>query len=104
VSNFQSSLDTLQRLQAEGGRLSSWISETTSNNEIPDLVTLLALPVNHIPTYEKLLEVLVEATPVDTPEYEKSNQAFTTIQQTSTFIKQNLSMAKNHASIHEVER
>eukprot|EP01102_Stenamoeba_stenopodia_P021457 TRINITY_DN8645_c0_g4_i1.p1 TRINITY_DN8645_c0_g4~~TRINITY_DN8645_c0_g4_i1.p1 ORF type:complete len:838 (-),score=256.72 TRINITY_DN8645_c0_g4_i1:134-2569(-) len=104
VTNFKNAVDTCQRLLQDGSKASIYLNEVQAMQEGYDLTLLLSLPINHISTYERILEPLVLVTPLSHPEYDKINQLFSILQQTSLFIQNALAQADAQAELLSWER
>eukprot|EP01097_Dermamoeba_algensis_P009128 TRINITY_DN6302_c0_g1_i1.p1 TRINITY_DN6302_c0_g1~~TRINITY_DN6302_c0_g1_i1.p1 ORF type:complete len:563 (-),score=99.35 TRINITY_DN6302_c0_g1_i1:1517-3178(-) len=110
ASNFQSAMDTINRLsQSKSTSFMSFLfrGENVLDKEKEEginLQVLLSVPLNRIIKYALQLEILLNMTSPTDPDYANLMSAWSVMQQTCNFIRTSLETAGQIAKINNVQR
>lgn len=99
INNHEAATKLLSSL-AKDAKFSTFMAETHSS--VP-LASLLIEPVQRVPRYKLLLEVLIKNTPPDQPGFENLTKAFDAVSAVAKHINEQLRRRENQDKIAEIQ-
>lgn len=102
-SNYNTSLDLVKKLSAENSRFRAFLKKTEAKT-MKKFYDFLILPVQRIPRYVLLLEVLIKFTAESHPDYENLVKAHKEAQIAARALNQKLEESENRARVVAIRK
>lgn len=101
--NYNSALELVKRLSSENSRFRAFLKKTEAKT-MKKFCDFLILPVQRIPRYVMLIEVLIKYTPDSHPDYENLVKALKEAQIAARALNQKLEESENRAKVVSIRK